>query len=208
MSAAMADCRAPVISELDETLRSLTPQGVTKILKAEYTLMKNGKAAFLRDVWAGRRALYAGRGDLPSSKADSDKRVAWLRRLVRYDQSAAGNDVYSGLYPTPHHITQLPRLSVFLGVHASHAFLMGSSSTSSLRCFWAESAVLSKTKTKTVSFLFLFLDLPGQRDKLHAWFEPPALPRSRGIVCDESAHHAGRTLRGKKSVRIVAEEAF
>ena len=112
MSAAMADCRAPVISELDETLRSLTPQGVTKILKAEYTLMKNGKAAFLRDVWAGRRVLYAGRGDLPSSKADSDKRVAWLRRLVHYDQSAAGNDVYSGLYPTPHHITQLPRLSV------------------------------------------------------------------------------------------------
>ena len=52
MSAAMADCRAPVISELDETLRSLTPQGVTKILKAEYTLTKNGKAAFLRDVWA------------------------------------------------------------------------------------------------------------------------------------------------------------
>ena len=112
MSAAMADCRAPVISELDETQRSLTPQGVTKILKAEYTLMKNGKAAFLRDVWAGRRVLYAGRGDLPSSKADSDKRVAWLRRLVHYDQSAAGNDVYSGLYPTPHHITQLPRLSV------------------------------------------------------------------------------------------------
>ena len=127
---------------------------------------------------------------------------------MRYDQSAAGNDVYSGLYPTPHHITQLPRLSVFLGVHASHAFLMGSSSTSSLRCFWAESAVLSKTKTKTVSFFFLFLDLPGQRDKLHAWFEPPALPRSRGIVCDESAHHAGRTLRGEKPVRIVAEEAF
>ena len=31
---------------------------------------------------------------------------------MRYDQSAAGNDVYSGLYPTPHHITQLPRLSV------------------------------------------------------------------------------------------------
>jgi hypothetical protein len=62
--------------------------------------------------------------------------------------------------------------------------------------------------TKTVSFFFLFLDLPGQRDKRRAWFELPALPRSRGILFDESAHHASRTLLGEKPVWVVAEEAL
>ena len=86
-----------------------------------------------------------------------------------------------------------------------------------MRCFWAESVVirytgcnrnLSKIRTKTVSFFFLFLDLPGQRDKRRAWFELPALPRSRGILFDESAHHASRTLLGEKPVWVVAEEAL
>ena len=203
MSASMADCRAPVIPDLDEMLRSLTPQGVTDILKAKHTQSMDGKAAFFSDVWARRAAHYDSTGpvDPPSSRVECDTRVAWLRRLVRYDESAADTDVYSGLYPTSYHVKWLQRLPSFLGVLASHAFLMGSSSTSSLRCFWAESAVLSKTKTKTVSFFFLLLDLPGQRDKLHAWFEPPALPRCPAVVVScamraltmRAAHSAGRS---------------
>ena len=46
----MADRCAPVILELDQTLRSLTEQGATAILKTIYAQTTDCKAAFLSKI--------------------------------------------------------------------------------------------------------------------------------------------------------------